>query len=472
MEAEPFMRPPGTIRAPRSETSGPLTTRRVFLLRASGLFAAGALARCGRREEGGDRDAAGDPDDQALGKDAGAAAARTPLPDREPVMRVRVLRVREAGPVATVGENGQRLRVRPDSGVGPNAVARGPLEVRLGAKGWSILDADGTAVPADGADPLEIVGLSRSPSAVITLSGRKYPGTLRLVAREDVGDGAFDVVNVVPMEDYLPGVVAGELFDHWDLQTRAAQAVAARSFAASERALVSRHRAYDVTDTPDSQVYRGVVEHARTLEAVAMTRGMVLAFEGLLVPGYYSSCCGGLAAAALEAIGGNPVNDVPPLRGRSGVDVCTESKISRWTIERPAKTLTRRIVAWAEHRRHRELSELSEIASIEVAAANTHGRPIAYAVTDGSGRRVELSADRLRAAANFVTVDLGPPERMLWSSHVKVRVRGSTVVFEGRGYGHGVGMCQYGAETLARKGRDYQEILRWYYPGVELVRAY
>jgi stage II sporulation protein D len=438
------------------------STRREFLGRLA-LLAVPALTRCG----GDDPDAAGQ---QPLAGGA-ASQSRAPLPDHEPPMRVRVRKNRGAGGTARIGGEQQWLRVGPADRQGAEVVLRGPLEVRVAAQRWSIADANGVQAPAEGLEPLAVGALAKQVP-VVTVAEHDYPGSIELTARTDQGDGAFDVINVVGMESYLPGVVAGELFDHWRLQTRAAQAVAARSFAVSEHAQARGRRAYDVTNTPNSQVYRGLIDHKETLEAVEMTRGVVLAYEGLLVAGYYSSCCGGIAASAPDAIGRNPINDTPPLHGRSGEDVCTEVKIARWTIERPVPTLSRRMAAWGDHRRRKQLAGMGEIASIEVVERNPHGRPTRYAVIDKSGQREELSAYHLRTAANHAGAGLESPQRSLWSSFLSVTVAGSTAVFEGRGYGHGVGMCQYGAETLARSGKGYEEILRWYYPGVDLARAY
>ena len=79
---------------------------------------------------------------------------------------------------------------------------------------------------------------------------------------------------------------------------------------------------------------------------------------------------------------------------------------------------------------------------------------------------------RLRAAANHRASGIEDPKRSLWSSHLEVTIDGSTANFHGRGYGHGVGLCQYGAETLARDETTHRDILGWYYPGAELVKAY
>ena len=174
----------------------------------------------------------------------------------------------------------------------------------------------------------------------------------------------------------------------------------------------------------------------------------------------------------MDAIGLNPVNGLPPLAGRSGQDVCTGATVARWTVDRNVTGLTRRFAAWGRYRDRRLVAEVAEIAAIEVVRHNQHGRPTRYAVTDTEKHRVELSAEHLRDAANFSGDGLDQPAELLKSSHLSVSIVDGTATFTGQGFGHGVGMCQYGAETMARAGADYEQILRWYYPGVELVKAY
>ena len=86
--------------------------------------------------------------------------------------------------------------------------------------------------------------------------------------------------------------------------------------------------------------------------------------------------------------------------------------------------------------------------------------------------RAELTAEKLRNAINYSGRGVEPPPESLWSSHMSLRIEEGTVTIEGRGFGHGVGLCQYGAQALAESGKDYEEILAWYYPGAELVKGY
>ena len=246
-------------------------------------------------------------------------------------MRVRVLRGAGSRAQVLIGRATQWLALGVSSDEGTEIVLRGPVVIRLGDEHWSVTDANGVRAPVDAFEPLQLVALSADENDLV-VQKRAYPGRLRLVSRGDKGEHGFDVINLIDMETYLPGVVTGELFAHWLPETRAAQAIAARSFAASEHHWFRGRREWDVTSTAHSQVYRGRTDHRPSLEAVEMTRGIVLAFEGGLVPGYYSSCCGGIAASAVDAIGRNPVNDIRPLEGRTGEDVCTSAVIARWTI--------------------------------------------------------------------------------------------------------------------------------------------
>ena len=286
---------------------------------------------------------------------------------------------------------------------------------------------------------------------------------------EAARDGWY-VVNHVPLEQYLPGVVAGELYSHWRVETYAAQAVAARSYACAERTYRG-HRPYDLTNTASSQVYKGRTQHARALEAVSMTRGMVLAHDDLLVPGYYSACCGGRAAIAVDAFGVHPFNDVAPLRGRPYEDVCVEAPLFTWTIDRAHADVAARVAAYAKRRKHPELVGAKRVHLVEPCSVNPHGRPVSYAVTTDAGGMV-LSAGALRAAVDYTGAGMKRPKRRLWSPNFDVSIDGDAVRFSGHGHGHGVGMCQHGAETLARASKSFASILAWYYPEVEIVRAY
>jgi stage II sporulation protein D len=419
---------------------------------------------------------------------AEAESQRPALPVTEPVVRVRVasrltaskvLRIGSAGGwIELTGSPNGRALVGEHERSGPGrsrpapSVVHAPVEIRVGARGWSVLDGQGFRPAVEGFAPLEIRPLLDGPQWGLTIGDRVYPGWIRLEPRGSLSAEAVDVVNHVRLEDYLPGVLVRELFSQWHPETHAAQAVAARSFACAERAFFADRRHFDLTDDTASQMYIGDASQERAIEAVRATRGLVLAFADRLVPGYYSSCCGGLAADARDAIGEHPYNDVPPLAGRSGEDGCTDAPLYEWTIERSASDLRRRLAAFGERVDDQRLAAIGAVRAIRVASRNPHGRPRSYDLEQEDGALIPLDATTIRRGADFSAGPLPTPATPLWSSMFTAERSGDIIRFDGRGHGHGAGLCQYGAQALARQGRDADAILRWYYPQVELIRAY
>lgn len=436
-----------------------------------------------------------------------AALARPPVPTSEPIIRVRVQKVRTPGNLLRIGQENQWLRLEREKAQSPAVALYGPLLVSMEAGGWSITDGKGFRAAVDGREPLTIARMDDSAGPLLAVtdlgsplaaaasrpastmpaslppaaappasSPKQYPGTLRLFARTDLDPDspspfAFDLVNHVPIETYLPGVLSGELYKTWHVQTHAAQSIAARSFAATEAAIFATRRHYDVSNTAASQMYVGA-GHSKSIEAVKMTRGVMLRYEGLLVSGYYSSCCGGVAACAMDAIGSNAVNNVAPLQGRSGTDVCVGTPRYQWKTDTAIDLLSRRVNVFAQEKRNAALQALVRLADIAVTDRNANGRARQITLTDTRGRMAVVSAEDFRRAANYSGQGLNPPDKPLLSSNLSASFSRAAVTFEGFGFGHGVGLCQYGAEAQAKAGTDHRDIVKWYYPGAELFAAY
>lgn len=314
------------------------------------------------------------------------------------------------------------------------------------------------------------IHIEPSRKHVLRVDGMAYPGTIAIYQNE--GGTHFDVINHVMMEQYLPGVLERELYGHWSAQTFAAQAIAARSYALTEMGQY-RHRRFDLEATQRSQVYGGVVTHRPSIKAVARTRGHVLAYHGEIVPGYYSSCSGGTGQDAAIAFPDAP--DIPPLRGRFHGGWCSASDYYRWgPIARDRTTLGRRMAAWGRSCRH-PIAGLSPLVSVEIHQRNAAGRPGSFVVMGRSPQSYSLRAEQFRFACNYddPTLPKLRADTELRSSHVTVQVVGERVHFtDGRGFGHGVGMCQYGAQAMALKGHRAGAILGFYYPGAKLAIVY
>jgi len=332
-------------------------------------------------------------------------------------------------------------------------------------------------------------------------------------------------------------------------------------------------RHYDMVAGEASQAWVGEVKAAKPRDAVASTRGMVLAFEGRVVPAYYSSTCGGTPANADESLTHNPNHAIGPLSAGDAAanahrDCCANSKGKyRWQQAFAMPALCAQLRLWAtdqlEARNERDerlrlaragapasplpaptasipagtnvasaipeeplgahqpasgavaaspaatpsatpatprsaqvasasrlparngivdiaddapleqLSGITAIRAIEVASSNSAGRPNRLRITDAQGRTFEMRAEEFRRAVNYAAEGQPALKQRINSSHlVSATVRGAEVVFVGQGYGHGVGMCQFGAEAKALAGLKAPAILGIYYPGAAVVRAY
>jgi len=339
------------------------------------------------------------------------------------------------------------------------------IRVRVGKSANKVVVGSTTFTTKNIGDSPKTIKIHPKTRVVVDGHAKQITGAIVLHPRKN---GEFDVVAHVPLEQYLPGVIAGELFAHWHLDTFAAQAVAARSYAITQQHARKRTSHYDVTDGPSSQMFLGDVTLDVAHRAVQKTKGVVLTWNKEIIPAYYSACCGGLAATATDAISGAGQHDVLPLQGHKGKDFCTTLAIHKWTARRSARVLRKRLNACANKLKLPELTNIRTIRSIEPAAFNRHGRPTQIIV---SGRRSETCTIRARdfvRAVNAPFASLPKVTDQAWSSFLVGQKVGPNLQLDGFGMGHGVGFCQHGAQVLAGRGESWQNILSWYYPGAAI----
>jgi len=385
----------------------------------------------------------------------------------EPTVRVRVV----AGASAASFDSGGGLWLGAPGRVGWKQRRQrfvSPITITRQRDRFTIVSVNGSAVTWALRD-LMIVGVS---DPFVRINGAAYPHTLVLHAVGKGGKNRFDVVNHVRLETYLPGVLHRELFSSWHPTAFRAQAIAARTYALYQ-ARQRRHLRYDLESTTADQAYGGQVFNRKAIAAVLGTEGIALTYQGRIIPAYYSSCCGGTSQDAAKAIKDAP--DIPPLRGTAKGGWCQKSKYFRWgPIQRPKATLTRRIAAWGKAN-GRNVAQLGSIRSINVSGTNAAGRPTGFVITDARGRLWPMGPEEFRFACNFADNSLATPAKdsLLRSSHVDVTVEGQAVRFtDGRGFGHGAGLCQWGAQAMAVQGYSEYQILSHYYPGADVTSEY
>lgn len=424
------------------------------------LLAAICAAGCGRAST------APPPTPTLTGKSAAITVAK---PAGEPIVRVRIQERAEeilfTGPA--------RLQVSPLDKPDQKQLLAAPLSIRRVSGQWAGPWSSGAPDPKA---TLLIEPLGPSP-----LVSRKmnFPGVIHLTAVNENPKTTrldrIDAVNHVRLESYLPGVLAQELYANWEPGAYIAQAVAARTYAIWCIMNDGPGRHFDIEAGEASQAYIGQTAHATSVRSVADTAGLVLTWNDRIFPAYYSSTCGGLPQSPTDAFGANA--SVPPLEPLAERHCCDGARTHHWgPIDLDRVVLSRRIAAWGAYH-GLPIAKLGTIGALRVSHVNKLKRPVRFELTDDRGQAFVLRGESLRSAANFgsrdAKVDPPPTAQRLKSSNCDVAIRGDTVrFFNGRGYGHSVGLCQYGAQALARSGKTPLEILGTYYPGAKIDRAY
>ena len=410
-------------------------------------------------------------------KDKPQTIERPEPPSSEPAIRIKTREVPPAKPFVSIQGHGPKVWiVEKGSGKG-GVVAQGPLEARWTAGAWQLTEMAGTkrARPLAYASrgTLDITCLTNEPQQ-ISIDGVQWPGTIRLVPR----GAAFDLVHEVPMETYLSGVIAKELINSWSVETHRAQAIAARSWAICEMALWRPQRHFDVVADERSQAWVGNTTHKKSLDAVRDTAGQLLVWQDRVVPAYYSSCCGGARASAQDTISSEIQHDISPLRASSGKRGCActgFSKHAKWEMRLGVPSVSRTLPGWARLEGYPSLARIGEISQVTVVSRNEQGRPVRVRLVDARGWKCELTAERLRwalSASPANPAEKKPLNERVKSAYFDPTVKGGELVLKGAGYGHGVGLCQYGSEAMAKSGVKATAILSTYYPGARLAQAY
>jgi len=378
-------------------------------------------------------------------------------------LRIRIARDLKTATLTAGGDLAIRVPERPES-----IRWRGPAVVEPRAPGFIVRSPDGST-ELRSAGP---VRFEPPAGRILRLDDAEHLGAIEL--RPTLTPGAFDAIERVGIESYLPGVVAAELYPNWSAGAYEAQAIAARSYALHER---SRRRAagdhYDLENTAIDQAYAGARSSPRARQAVRDTRGLVLTHNGGVLRAYYSSCCGGRPASARDTWpteGEFSFNLDSPIQAQKRPFACGYSHHFNWSVSRSRAEMAERIAKAGGASGH-DVKALRTLDSIRAIEWNDAGRPSLFEVRDASGQSWRIQPDSLRHWSNAAVEGLPDvePGQRLRSGDVDVILVRDTAQITGAGFGHGVGMCQFGAEGFARRGWTRERILRLYYPGAEIT---
>lgn len=296
-----------------------------------------------------------------------------------------------------------------------------------------IVDAKNPVIPKKD-EKVKKIGVNKGG---VTFQGRKYSGILEVWK----GKNGLYLINELPLEDYLKGVVAAEVGSKWEDEALKAQAVASRTYALYQKQNNSSNKmSYHLTSSVLHQVFRGDMVTENIAKAVNATKGEVLLYEGSPILAFYHSTSVGSTEDCNEVFGKNlpylkPVETNPEL-----------SPYFVWEKRIPISDIEKAI-------------NLYKIKDITPHSQTVTNRVRELKILTDNGEYLYPAKD-LRKNLGWDKL----PSTLI----TELSRDGNFFILQGKGYGHGVGMCQWSAQQMAKEGKSYKEILSKFYPGAVL----
>lgn len=271
----------------------------------------------------------------------------------------------------------------------------------------------------------------------VLFGGMQYFGKIEIWR----GKNGLYVVNELPLEEYVKGVVSGEVGRSWDIEALKAQAVSSRTYVLMQKnSAVTAPVPYDVTSSVLHQVFKGGNVPESITEAVDSTRGEILTFDSRPIVAYFHSTSGGITEDAFEVFG-KSYSYLKPVE--------TNSELSPYFL-------------WQKKISVKDMEKASGVKGLKGISIDSHtasGRVRNFSFVNGAGS-TKIAAKTLRQSLGWDKL----PSTFITSI---MRDNGAFII-EGRGFGHGVGMCQWSALQMARDGKSYRDILAYFYQGTVL----
>ncbi len=276
---------------------------------------------------------------------------------------------------------------------------------------------------------------------VIIVNGIQVRGMIQLLPVV----GKIQVVNVLKMNEYLYGVLPSEIMPGWPIEALKAQAVAARTYA-YYHIMKNNSTYYDLDASTNFQVYRGMVSETDTTnKAVDSTSGIIMVYNSIPILAYFHSTCGGRTADDRFVWKGE---DLPYLTSVN-CSYCKNSPVYSWQVN----------------------ISLDEIYEALLKKYKTVGQIQAITLGREDNRVSNIKIEH----ANGIIRMTGNDFRMMFeakkikSLYFEAKQTRNGLILNGHGWGHGVGMCQWGAKEMAEQGKNFYDILRFYYRGISVV---
>lgn len=277
---------------------------------------------------------------------------------------------------------------------------------------------------------------------MLSVNGSPYRGNLKIQKR---AAGGMDVINILDVEAYLYGVVPKEMSPQWHPEALKAQSIAARTYALYQKGK-NKNKDYDVIASTTSQVYGGAgAEMEESNRAVDETRGILVLYNGQPALTYFHANSGGMTEDAKSVWNA----DIPYLRAIRD-DYSIKAPNCSWTLSLSADKIRK-----ALNHKGFEIGSIGRLVPVDVSPS---GRIQKIKIFHDGGEAI--------VKGNDFRIKIDPA--LIKSTLFTIISEEDGIHLEGKGYGHGVGMSQWGAYIMAREGCSYSDILKHYYRGVEI----
>jgi len=285
--------------------------------------------------------------------------------------------------------------------------------------------------------------LIESWDSPLEIDGKPYRGTIELYNVMN----KLVVVNVVKLSDYLQSVVPSEIPVSWPEEVLKVQAVATRTYAYYHLLKNNNKNLYDLDATTNFQVYKGLVaESARTSKAIEQTEGEIMLYQNKPILAYFHSTCGGGTTDDKSVWQGDDLPYLVPKR----CNYCKNSPHYSWET-----ILTRDEMEKYLSQKYKKMGRIEN-----VSFEQEERRVVQVKIKHDYGT-IKMTGNEFRLLFPF---------KKIKSTYFNSRQAGDQLILTGHGWGHGVGMCQWGAKGMAEYGRDYKSILKYYYQGIKIAK--
>ncbi len=271
----------------------------------------------------------------------------------------------------------------------------------------------------------------------LLVNGAHYPGNIEVWNGKD----SLYLINELPLEEYIKSVVSAEVGKNWDMEALKVQAVISRTYALYHKKKNGMNGNYDLTSSVLHQVYKGSTADTRISYAVMNTEGEVLTYDGKLIEAFYHSTAGGMTEDP-EEVWGKSIPYLKPVKSN-----CEISPYWVWERRIPAEEIEKAL-------------NVKEIKNIQIKSYTTTQRTKTVDVFHSEGI-LNVKATDLRKMLGW---------NRLPSTNFTLSSDNGNYIFDGKGYGHGVGLCQWSALEMSREGMTYKQILEYFYPGTKLEK--